>query len=90
MPNGRKKRELWFHRAIKLHNFLSAPFENYTFLGEYEALFTQKTRTIEARVRQLGSRPGKAGVIAGLFFFRLRAVGPRQCADSPLAPGRPT
>lgn len=55
-PNGRNRRTVNIHQEAA-STINSVDFENWTFLGEYAAIFDKKEKTIEALVRTLTPVP---------------------------------
>lgn len=55
MPNGEGKRSISLFSLASLNDFLSIPFEEYIFLGDYIAICSYKNGSIEAVIRSVAN-----------------------------------
>jgi hypothetical protein len=74
LPAGREKRPIYLFGTDQIVQVLSVPFEQYTFLGNYQALCSYREGKIVAGVRALG--PGSAN------YFKRKVLGQPGDADS--------
>ena len=73
LPNGRRKRSVELDRSDALH-FGAAEFENYVFIGDYDAIVDKRTGDIQARLSPLNlTSPGSFSML-GFIFRRLPGV----------------
>lgn len=79
MKCGRNNRWVYFSHDARIAKFLSIPFENYSFLGDFEAICSYKDGTIEAGIRLAGN-----GLVTGSFLYRrLFGLDPRSDVFDP-------
>ncbi|GAA4460233.1 hypothetical protein [Novipirellula rosea] len=65
MPNGREGRPLYFWEPASIQQFVNAKFEDYIFLGDFDAIASREKQTIEA---VLQSQRSMASIIVADAF----------------------